>query len=452
MKLYLSICFLLIVQLSAKQADIRVLHELQGTVNSIAEKSSKGFLYMEISHVNKGKTQAIPISGLLMDKKGHIATLFLDQKRFVSCSVWIDEQEYKASYLYSDELKGFTILKLDDEAPIDKLIPATFGDPTLLKNGEFIISVTPTNPDFGQIPFVNLCSVAGTLESNRDLIYVNGIANHRAAGTAPVGMPLLNLKGKVVGLYVGNGVIMSDSFEKGCRKLLEKIEKGEDLNDPSDVPWDGFSYKVINQDFSEAMGVKQESILVTRVIDDSPASKAGLKAGDIITAIDNKPFTRKGRPILSQARKLLDAEIGRECPITFERNGKKLTGVISFIKKPKSDSISVDELGLTINNITPIDFYSYRLHRKSGVLVSSIEKGSPAATSTYFGRPLISPGDIILEIDHQVINNIQDLRKIINEIRLAKKNEVLIKLLDGSVSKFVSLNTAIGQKTKKADK
>ncbi|MDD7985647.1 PDZ domain-containing protein [Lentisphaera marina] len=451
MKLFLAIC-LLVTQLSAKQADINILNELQGTVNSIADKSSKAFLYMEISHINKGKTQAIPITGLLMDKKGHLATLYLDQKRFVSCSVWIDEQEYKASYLYSDKFKGFTILKLDSEAPIDKLTPAVFGDPTLLKNGEFLVSVTPTNADFGQVPFVNLCSVAGTLESNRDLIYVNGISNHRAAGSSPVGMPFLNLDGKVVGIYVGNGVIMSDSFEKGCRKLLEKVEKGEDLNDPSDVPWDGFSYKVINQDFSEAMNVSQQSILVTRVIDESPAAEAGLRAGDIITSIDNKPFTRKGRPILSQARKLLDAEIGRECPITFERNGKEKTGVIKFIKKPSPDSISVDELGLTINDITPLDFYSYRLHRKSGVLVSAIEKGSPAATSTYFGRPLISPGDIILEIDHQTISNIHDLRKIINEIRLSKKSEVLIKLLDGSVSKFVSLNTAIGQKTKKADK
>ncbi|WDE96455.1 PDZ domain-containing protein [Lentisphaera profundi] len=452
MKIILTTCLLLLFNLQAKKIDVSIFTELQQTVNEISEKNNKGFLYMEITHINKGKTQAIPITGLLMDDNGHLATLYLDQKRFVSCSVWIDEQEYKASYLYSDKLKGFTILKLDGEAPVDKLSPAVFGDPTLLKNGEFLIALTPTNPDFGHIPLVNLCSVAGTLESNRDLIYVNGLSTHRAAGMAPVGMPLLNLEGKIVGLYVGNGVIMTDSFEKGCRNLLEKISKGEDLNDPSDLPWDGFSYKVINQDFSEAMNVSQSSVLVTRVIDESPATKAGLQAGDIITAIDNKPFTRKGRPILSQARKWLDAEIGRSCEINFERNGKKLAGTITFVKRPKSDSISVDELGLTINNITPLDFYAYRLHKKAGVLVSSIEKGSPAATSTYFGRPLISPGDIILEIDHNKISNIHDLRTIINEIRLSKKKEVLIKLLDGSVSKFVSLNTAIGQKTKKADK
>ena len=431
--------------------DIQLLDKLKSTVSSIAEKTSPGFLYMEISHISKGKTQAIPISGILMDDKGHVGTLYLDQKKFQSCSVWIDEQEYTASYLYSDKIKGFTLLKLDAEAPLDKLKPTKFGDPTLIKNGEFLVSVMPTNPDFGHQPMVNLCSVAGTLESNQDLIYVNGISNHRAAGTAPIGMPLLTMKGEVVGLYVGSSVVMSDSFEKGCLKLLEKRERGEDLNDPSDLPWDGFAYRVINQDYSEAMNVPQNAVLVTRVINNSPAFKAGLRAGDIITAIDDKVFSRKGRPILSQARKWLDAEIGESRLIHFKRDKQSMTGEITFIKKPTSDSISVDELGLTVNDITPLNYYDYRLRKKYGVLVSSIEKGSPAATSTYFGRPLISSGDIILEIDHQKINNINDLRQIVNQIRLNKKSEVLIKVLDGSATKFVSLNTSIGQKTKKAD-
>ena len=137
----LSLFMLMIAQ--AKPSDIQLLQQLQGTVNSIAEKTSPAFLYMEISHNSKGKTQAIPISGILMDDKGHVGTLYLDQKKFVSCNVWIDEQEYTASYLYSDKIKGFTILKLDSDAPLDKLNPAKFGDPTLIKNGEFLVSVTP---------------------------------------------------------------------------------------------------------------------------------------------------------------------------------------------------------------------------------------------------------------------------------------------------------------------
>ncbi len=264
-------------------------------------------------------------------------------------------------------------------------------------------------------------------------------------------MPFLNLEGEIIGLFVGNTVIMADTFSKGAYKLLTKLENGKPLDDPSDKPWDGFAYRVINETYSEAMNVPKKAILITRVINKSPSAKAGLQAGDVITAIDDKPFTRQGIPILSQARKWLDAEIGRNCKLSYLREGQSYHTELTFIKKPKTNSISIEEVGLTVNDITPQDFYDFALHIQEGVLVRAIEKGSPAATSTYFGRPLISAGDIILEMNNEKISSINDLRKVITEIRQNKQNEVLIKILSGSVYNYVSLNMAIGQKTKKAE-
>ena len=433
---------------SMPKSQLDSLRTLQNSVHEIANEQSKSLIYMEVTHMSKGKTRNLSICGYLLDKKGHIATLLISQENFFGGKAWFNEQEYNVSFLRSDKVKRFTILKLDDSAPLEKIKPVSFGDPTSLKNGEFLISVMPSSANYAHEPLISLCSVAGTLEGQSDQIYVNGLYPKQISGAASLGMPLINLDGQIVGIFVGNRVIMSDTVEKGIMSTLERIERGESFDAANSSPWDGLAYRIITETYSEALDLPRNGVLVTRVIDDSPSAKAGLKANDVIIGVDDRKFTRKGIPILSQARKWLNAEVDREAKIHYLRNGKEHTTNMKFESKPKFTSISIEEFGLTVNDITPTDYYHYNLRRKKGVLVTSIESGSSAATSTYFGRPLIGAGDIILAVNHREVNTVQDLRNIIRDIRNNRQNEVLIKILNGGITSHVSLNISIGQKTK----
>ena len=448
MSLSILISLLLSSCQSSSKAEINSLRELQSSIHEIAYKQNKSLVYMEITHMSKGKTRNLSICGYLLDNKGHIATLLIAQENFFGGKAWVNEQEYKVSFLKSDKVKRFTILKLEESAPLTEIQPVIFGDPTRLKNGEFLISIMPSSANYAHEPLISLCSVAGTLEGQSDMIYVNGLYPSRIQGAASIGMPLVNLEGEIVGIFIGNGVIMSDTLEKGVKSILEKLDRGESLNDSSSSPWHGISYQIITETYSEALNLPRHGVLVTRVIDKSPAAKAGLKANDVIIGIDDRKFTRKGIPILSQTRKWLNSEVGRTAKLQYLRNGIEVSTSMTFEEKPKYTSISIEEFGLTVNDITPTDYYHYNLRRKSGVLVTSIESGSSAATSTYFGRPLIGAGDIILEVNHKEVNTVQDLRNIIRDIRNESQNEVLIKLLNGGITTHVSLNISIGQKTK----
>ncbi|MCM8542089.1 MAG: PDZ domain-containing protein, partial [Lentisphaeraceae bacterium] len=123
---------------------------------------------------------------------------------------------------------------------------------------------------------------------------------------------------------------------------------------------------------------------------------------------------------------------------------------IVFAEKFKVTSISIEEFGLTVNDISPFDYFNFSLKINEGVLVTGIEGGSPAATSTYFGRPLIQRGDVIVEVHGKKIANIQDLRSVLEELREKKISAVYIRMQRGNRQTSVSLDTAIGQKTKDA--
>ena len=102
------------------------------------------------------------------------------------------------------------------------------------------------------------------------------------------------------------------------------------------------------------------------------------------------------------------------------------------------------------DDLIPMDSHNGAMHLKTdeGVLVTGIEGGSPAATSTYFGQPLIRKGDVITEVHGHKIKDIKDLRTALEDLRNKKVSAVYIRLQRGNRPTSVSLDTAIGQKTK----
>ena len=418
------------------------LDSVQKTVEETTKAVAPGIVFMELAMKKTGRANTITLNGLMIDEKGHIATLYFKEEDVSDIKVWIGEQEYMGKIIKADRINGLTILKVDSD---EETVPVKFADTSNLMSGQFLVGVSATSKNLAFEPVSNFGTLKAVIEGARDVVMVNGFQPLHTTDIPFIGMPIFNLDGEVIALGQGRTIGLIDNMSKAVGKFLKRKE-GEDYED--EEPWIGLNYESVTEELSKAFDLPREAIRVTRVYDKSPAWKAGLRSGDIVVGIDGNPITRRGIRALSQVRKWMDPEVGRTCKITVLENGKKVDKDLTFEKKIKITSISIEEFGLTVNDISPLDMYSFSLKTKEGVLVTGIEGGSPAATSTYFGRPLIQRGDVITEVHGHKIKNITDLRSALEDLRERKVSAVYIRLQRGNRPTSVSLDTAIGQKTK----
>lgn len=418
------------------------LLKVQKTVDATTKQVSPSIVYLDLSLTKPGRTNSITLNGVFIDDKGHFATLYFKQEDVGEIKVWIGEQEVSAKIVKADRINGVTILKADTD---EKTVPVKFADTTKLVNGQFLVGVSATSKNLGFEPVGNLGNLSAIIEGARDVIVVNGFQMVHSNDIPTLGMPIFNLDGELFAMNQGRSIALTDPLTKSVKKFVNRKE-GDDSEDKE--PWIGINYESISEELSKALNYPREAVRLTRIYKDSPAEKGGLQRGDLITGIDGNKITRKGIRALSQVRKWLDPEVDRVAKISIIRDGKAVERQIKFEEKLNVTSISIEEFGLTVNDISPFDFYTYSLKVDKGVLVTGIEGGSPAATSTYFGRPLIQRGDVIVEVHGHKIGSIQDLRAALEELREKKVSAVYIRLQRGNMPTSVSLDTAIGQKTK----
>jgi serine protease Do len=418
------------------------LQSVQTTVEGMTKKVSSSVVFMEMAMKKPGRANTVTLNGLIIDEKGHIVTLYFKEEDMSDIKVWIDEQEFSAKVVKSDRINGITFLKADTD---EKTTSVKFADTSKLFSGQFLIGVSATSKNLAFEPTANVGTLKAVIEGARDVVMINGFAMTHATDIPALGMPLFNLDGEIIAVGQGRTIALIDNVSKAVGKFLTRKE-GDDHEDLE--PWIGLNYEAISEERSKALDLPREAVRITRVYDQSPAFLGGLRAGDIVVAVDDKKISRRGIRALSQIRKWLDPEVGRTCKLTILKDNKEIVKEMTFSKKYKVTSISIEEFGLTVNDISPFDSYKYSLKTKKGVLVTGIEGGSPAATSTYFGRPLIRRGDVITEVHGHQIANIKNLRTALEDLRKRKVSAVYIRLQRGNMPTSVSLDTAIGQKTK----
>jgi S1-C subfamily serine protease len=418
------------------------LESVQQTVEETTKQVSPGIAFMELALKKPGRTNSITLNGVVIDEKGHVATLPFKEEDVSDIKLWIGEEEFMAKIVKTDRINGITYLKADTD---EKTVPVKFADTSKLFSGQFLIGVSATSKNLAFEPVANLGTLKAIIEGARDVVLVNGFVNTHTADIPALGMPLFNLDGEVIAISQGRTIGLVDNLSKSVSKFLKRKE-GDDSED--EEPWIGISYESIAEETSKALKLPREAVRITRVYPESPAYIGGLRSGDVVVAVDGKRINRRGIRALSQIRKWLDPEVGRTSVLTVLENGKEVEKQMTYAKKFKVTSISIEEFGLTVNDISPFDLYKYSLKTKAGVLVTGIEGGSPAATSTYFGRPLIRRGDVITEVHGNKIENIKDLRTTLEKLREDKVSAVYIRLQRGNRPTSVSLDTAIGQKTK----
>ena len=147
------------------------------------------------------------------------------------------------------------------------------------------------------------------------------------------GGPLVNMAGEVIGIdsikvaQVGvEGMGYAISINEAVPIIDALIEKGYIVR-----PWLGIGISTVDAFVASLYNLPvDKGVLVTSVVKDSPADKAGMKEGDIITAVDSKEVTDTGE----LRKEISSSEIGQTVTLTFWRDNAEETASVTLAESP----------------------------------------------------------------------------------------------------------------------
>ena len=376
-------------------------------------------------------------SGFIISKDGYILTNNHVVEDADKITVRLsDEREFKAKVIGTDPQSDVALIKIDGK----NLPVLPLGDSDKIQVGEWVIAIG--NPfELYQTVTVGVVSAKGR---NRMGIseYENYIQTDAAINPGNSGGPLLNIHGQAIGInsaifsrsggYMGIGfAIPINMVKKIEQQLLKtgKVTRG----------WLGVVIQDMNEDLAQSFGLKTEKgVLISQVNPDSPASKAGLKDGDVVVAIDGKQV----EDVATLRNTIAMTAPGTELVLKVIRDGKTYSIPVTIGEQP-ADFASLAKkgighgktplarFGLGLQDLTPelADQFGYEMGQ--GVLIASVEPDSPAAEVG------LQPGQLIEEINKVRVHKMADIRKAIKKSRL--KKQVLLRVRAGEFSRYVVL-------------
>jgi serine protease Do len=385
-------------------------------------------MFKEFSKPSERKATALG-SGFIIDKSGIVVTnnhvIQGAEDIFVSVN---GSQEYKAKVLGTDPYMDLAVLKIESE---DIFKPVSFGDSNQARVGDWVIAIG--NP-FGFGGSVT----SGIISSrNRDIgltRYDDFIQTDASINQGNSGGPLFDLNGKVIGINTaiiapGSSGSIGIGFaipSNPAAKVIEQLIKfGETKRG-----WLGVRIQEVTKEIADLEKLeKPEGALVASVSENSPADKAGIKAGDIILEFDGKRVD-----VMRTLPKLVaSTEVGKRVNLTIWRNRKLITkkvlvGRLESSNEFKAENeadldesnfIEIKSLKISVRDLSKEDIVDRKLPKNTtGVVVTKIETGSPLM--------FVAINDVIVEVQKKKVLNAIQFSKLINEIN--NKNEKTLYL------------------------
>ena len=272
-------------------------------------------------------------SGVIIGKSGHIVTNF----HVVECATGISIHLSDGRKIDDVEVVGvdppsdLAVLKID--AP--NLATAGWGDSNGLDVGDPVIAVG--NP-FGLMRTVTsgIISAKGRKNVIQQLDYQDFLQTDAAVNPGNSGGPLVDMKGKVVGI---NTAIVGNAYRGISFAIPSKLaqEITEHLIEDGAVPrgWLGeLAVRPLNEYLADRLGLKDlQGVLIVQIADGSPADKAGLMPGDVIRQWDGQPIDTPHDLRLAAGQ----TKIGSIAKLLIIRNGVERTVEVKITKRPASN-------------------------------------------------------------------------------------------------------------------
>ena len=341
-----------------------------------------------------------------------------------------DGREYDAKVIGTDPKSDLAVLKLKGVKGLKTL---SLGNSTRMRLGDVVLAIG--NP-FGVGQTVTMGIVSATGRANVGIVdYENFIQTDAAINPGNSGGALVNMRGELIGIntailsrsggYQGIGfAIPANMVRPIVRSLLKtgKVVRG----------WLGVAIQNVNRDLARALKLpSSRGVLVTDVDPRGPARKAGLRGGDLVTAVNGEPVASTGK-----LRNLI-ASAGAKTRVRLDvvRGGKRMSLDVRLAELPARLGGTAGRSGRGHDRalaVAPIDAttrnrYNIPNRIRRGVVVTAVRPRSKAAEAG------LRSGDVILEINRVKVSNVGRFYKLLS----ASRGQILLLVHRGGFSQYL---------------
>ncbi|MBS3786845.1 trypsin-like peptidase domain-containing protein [Candidatus Bipolaricaulota bacterium] len=360
--------------------------------------------------------------------------------------VFSEGRTFQAEILGKDEMIDIAVLEITKGEGVEDLPTAVLGNPDTTPIGGWAIAIG--NPE----GFENTVT-AGVLSAKNRTIpkpnsegsYQNLLQTDAAINPGNSGGPLVNADGEVIGINTAiirrnqqgvplTGLNFAVSINSVKQVLPQLINKGEVTR-----AWLGVWFQEVTPEMGEKFGLENgEGVLISEVVENSPAEEAGLKPGDIIVEIGGTIIT-SGTQFQEE---IMYRDVGEKIEVTFIRNQEKQSATVELGKRTEEstqtseekDTVTDDAFGVTLTENSPSLQEKYELALNDGLVVTNVQEFGPAGT--------LNEGDVLLQAGESnmnlySLNTVEDWKKVTSS--LGEGDTLLVRIVRGSSYRWVTL-------------
>jgi serine protease Do len=367
-------------------------------------------------------------SGVIIDgKRGFILTNAHVIERAEKIKVVLnDEREFEAKIVGADPDSDLAVLQIDARQPLPSVEMGSSDD---LMIGETVIAIG--NPfGFSHTVTTGVISAIDRSIRTEDRVYLDFIQIDASINPGNSGGPLLNIDGDLIGINTAiyakaQGIGFAIPINKAKKIIADLIQYGEVVQ-----TWIGIIVQDLDKNLVSYLNVPDKrGVMVKAVEPQSPASKAGIKEGDILLSIDKKKIASVQD--YWSVKKTYAA--GDSFDARIWRNGeiKNVALKTRVFPMQLAEDLAFRLIGIRVEDLTTKNRKRYQTSAPEGVVITELDNRS------YLAGIGARPGDVIRQIDDTAIDNKDDFKKA--TIKYRQKSSVVVLLQRGDQGYYITI-------------
>ena len=368
-------------------------------------------------------------SGVIITKEGHVITNHhvAGHATRIVC-ILPSNEEVEADLIGTDPLADIAVLQLKPSTNRE-FTPAVFGDSDRLQVGDSVLAMGS--------PLAMSQSVTLGIVSNLKMVMPEAFSSERFtldgedvgslvrwighdADIYPgnSGGPLVNLKGEVVGIneisFGLSGAIPGNLAQDVAHQLIDQGRVSRS--------WLGLEIQPLLKSDQDKRGV-----LVSDVVEGSPAAKAGIQSGDILMRLAGKDVLVRYAeeiPLLNQMA--ADLPVGQEVEAVVVHDGKERAVKLRTVEREQVEpkTVELKQWGITARDISALAAREMKLKSRDGVIVTSVRPGGPSNDA----KPPVETSDVLININDTPLHNIAEMQQMTEKLTAGKTEPVPTRL------------------------
>jgi len=399
--------------------------DLEPRIVAVAEAVTPSVVHIQAIVKFDDRRNQVTGSGLIVTPDGAILTnehVVHDAEK-ITVTVPGRKRKYSARLVGADRQTDVALLRIEPDLPFT----AARFSPDPVRVGQWVLAIgNPYGLD-GTVSLGIVSAKGRNLEIPdllNDFIQTDALIDRGSSGG-----PLVDLEGRVVGINSrgqGRGIGFTIPIDT-AREVMAQLQGGG-----IERGYLGIALQALDRELADYFGVGEATgVLITHVVPDSPADRAGLATGDVITRFHTSEIEAEEDEDLGAFQRMVARAVpGTRVEVGYLRAGHPGTTSALIGEQPKLEGAEVEtEVGFHVSEITPHLARAHRLESTAGAFVIFVADGSPASEAG------LRTGDVIVRVEAAEVSSLDDFRKAISGIETHRR--FLLRARRGDELKFL---------------